>query len=933
MSQPMKGLVRFIADLRNARARDLETKRINQELANIRLKFKDANLSGYQKKKYICKLVYIYILGYDVNFGHLESISLISSNTFSEKQIGYLAVSVLLNEKSEMLHLVINSIQKDLNDLNDYFTCLALNCVATVGGTTMCDALANDVFKLLISPTSQDFVRKKAALTVLRLYRKDPKIIPPSKADRIVALLDDTSFGVATSAASLVIALVQDDPESYKLSYSKVVRRLQQLVFEHACPEEYLYYNVPVPWFFVKLFKLLQYYPPSTDETIQIAIAKVIHKVIDLNATPSKNVQQNNAQNAVLFEVINLAIHLDIDPKLMERIVNILGQFLTARETNIRYLALNAMANLAARYEHIPIGKYLITVIQSLRDRDISVRRKAIDLLYSICNADNVKVIVTELLKYLQAADFAIRSEMVIRIAILVEKYANEYQWYVDISLNLISIAGSHVSDEVWQRVVQIVVNNESLQAYSVRTVVKYLKEASCNENMVKIGGYLLGEYGHLVAEEPGNSPIEQFLALHDRFPSCSPFTKGLLLTTYIKFLNLFAEIRPQLLQVFEFHLTSIDTELQQRAFEYLNMAKPENAGILPSIWDEMPPFPERTSALLTRLHSKHIRSEDKRVWMLGNHSSQQDKTAIIAPTAAETSTLTSTFADKPPPPPPMPRKGNIAANTLVTQPTGAVTSTKDNNQTLLTSGWERNFKKLLTTTEGIFYEDSLIQIGLRSEYRKHLGCLILYFRNISGSLLQSLSVELINPAGEDVLGVSTKNFPESTIKDEKTTQQVIIVNAKQPFSESPLIKITYMAGTLKVLTLKLPVILEKYMDPAVLTSEDYFKKWALIGNEGELETQKIFKNISYSSTDTQRPTDDRRNFTALNYSNVKNADPNPNNLVGASILHTSEGGSFGCLVRLEPDPNHVNYRVTVRATDNRIPAILSKNISLLYQL
>lgn len=32
----MRGLVSFIADLRNARARELEEKRINKELANIR---------------------------------------------------------------------------------------------------------------------------------------------------------------------------------------------------------------------------------------------------------------------------------------------------------------------------------------------------------------------------------------------------------------------------------------------------------------------------------------------------------------------------------------------------------------------------------------------------------------------------------------------------------------------------------------------------------------------------------------------------------------------------------------------------------------------------------------------------------------------------------------------------------------------------------
>lgn len=49
----MRGLVQFIADLRNARARELEEKRINKELANIRQKFKSGSLDGYQKKKYV----------------------------------------------------------------------------------------------------------------------------------------------------------------------------------------------------------------------------------------------------------------------------------------------------------------------------------------------------------------------------------------------------------------------------------------------------------------------------------------------------------------------------------------------------------------------------------------------------------------------------------------------------------------------------------------------------------------------------------------------------------------------------------------------------------------------------------------------------------------------------------------------------------------
>ena len=46
---------------------------------------------------------------------------------------------------------------------------------------------------------------------------------------------------------------------------------------------------------------------------------------------------------------------------------------------------------------------------------------------------------------------------MVLKTAILSEKYATDYNWYVDVILQLIRIAGDYVSDEVWHRVVQVI--------------------------------------------------------------------------------------------------------------------------------------------------------------------------------------------------------------------------------------------------------------------------------------------------------------------------------------------------------------------------------------------------------------------------------------------------------------------------------------------
>ena len=75
------------------------------------------------------------------------------------------------------------------------------------------------------------------------------------------------------------------------------------------------------------------------------------------------------------------------------------------------------------------------------------------------------------MLGYLETADYSIREEMVLKVAILAEKYATDYKWYVDVILNLIRLAGDYVSEEVWYRVIQIVINRDDVQGYAAKTV------------------------------------------------------------------------------------------------------------------------------------------------------------------------------------------------------------------------------------------------------------------------------------------------------------------------------------------------------------------------------------------------------------------------------------------------------------------------------
>jgi len=632
-----------------------------------------------------------------------------------------------------------------------------------------------------------------------------------------------------------------------------------------------------------------------------------------------KNVQQNNAQNAVLFEAINLIIHLDTEQALMNQISTRLGKFIQSRETNVRYLGLEAMTHLAARAETLdPIKQHQSIIIGSLKDRDISVRRKGLDLLYSMCDQTNARPIVGELMIYLQNADFGIREEMVLKIAILTEKYATDVKWYVDISLRLISMAGDHVSDEVWQRVIQIVTNNEELQIYAVQHILQYCKADHCHETLIKLGAYVLGEFGHLIADHRGGSPIEQFLALYNKLPGCSFGTRAMILSCYIKFVNLFPEIKERLMYVFESYSYSLDSELQQRACEYLALANLRTDDLLRTVCDEMPPFPERQSALLSRLHQKHANTSDKRTWVVGGKDANANEKDF---SLAKNQGLKRAFSST--------NGGMIQSNGAMNGTNGGTNGHSNISNDLaglnmndagpsepktlkapnlasaahLSPDWEIGYNKLLLKGEGVLYEDGQIQIGVRSEYRGQMACIILYFANKAPTAVTSFTTTLdLEPAEKENLSWEVKSLPESTIHEGAQSQQMIMFQAKKVFDKSPTIRVSYLAGALQALTLKIPVTIHKFMDPAELSAEDFFKRWKQIGGAPR-EARSIFG--AKGGKDGGREFTDsfiRNTVEGFRWGILDGVDPNKKNFVGASVLHTGEGGKFGCLMRLEPN-------------------------------
>ncbi|XP_016124568.1 AP-2 complex subunit alpha-2-like isoform X3 [Sinocyclocheilus grahami] len=940
----MRGLAVFISDIRNCKSKEAEIKRINKELANIRSKFKgDKALDGYSKKKYVCKLLFIFLLGHDIDFGHMEAVNLLSSNKYTEKQIGYLFISVLVNSNSELIRLINNAIKNDLSSRNPTFMCLALHCIANVGSREMAEAFAGEIPRILVAGDTMDSVKQSAALCLLRLYKTSPDLVLMGEwTSRVVHLLNDQHMGVVTAAISLITCLSQKNPDEFKTCVSLAVSRLSRIVSSASTDlQDYTYYFVPAPWLSCKLLRLLQCYPPPEDGAVKGRLVECLETILNKAQEPpkSKKVQHSNAKNAILFEAISLIIHYDSEPNLLVRACNQLGQFLQHRETNLRYLALESMCTLASsEFSHEAVKTHIETVINALKtERDVSVRQRAADLLYAMCDRSNAKQIVAEMLSYLETADYSIREEMVLKVAILAEKYAVDYSWYVDTILNLIRIAGDYVSEEVWYRVIQIVINRDDVQGYAAKTVFEALQAPACHENMVKVGGYILGEFGNLIAGDPRSSPLVQFNLLHSKFHLCSVPTRALLLSAYIKFINLFPETKSTIQEVLrsDSQIRNSDVELQQRAVEYLKLSSIASTDVLATVLEEMPPFPERESSILAKLKKKkgpgavsvNELEEGKREAgeLNGGGERGGDSSAIAASNASTPSPSADLLGLRAghPVTAAAPSAGSLLVD--VFSETGvnddgflssAPPSVVSEDPTPLPESDEL-LNKFVCKNNGVLFENQLLQIGIKSEYRQNLGRIYLFYGNKTSVQFVTFTTTVTCPGElQSQLNVQSKPV-EPLIEGGAQVQQVINIECLTDFSDAPLLNIKFRyGGALQNLTLKLPVTINKFFQPTEMASHDFFQRWKQL-SQPQQEAQKIFKASHAMDTEVLKA-----KLLGLGMALLENVDPNPENFVCAGVIQ-SKAQQVGSLLRLEPNAQAQSgeqmYRLTVRSSKDTV--------------
>ena len=179
----IRGLSLFIGDIRNCQNKEQEDKVVQTEMAKIRSKFLRGNLQTYDRRKYIWKLIYAHILGYDVDFGHEVAVSLINCARLQDKVTGYIAIGIILDEKSDANIFVncLETIKQDLTCGNEVREALALGTLGNMAPASLAEQLAPAVIHKCLQENRSTplYVRKKACLCLAALLRRQKLIYRP----------------------------------------------------------------------------------------------------------------------------------------------------------------------------------------------------------------------------------------------------------------------------------------------------------------------------------------------------------------------------------------------------------------------------------------------------------------------------------------------------------------------------------------------------------------------------------------------------------------------------------------------------------------------------------------------------------------------------------------------------------------------------------
>ncbi|XP_034442895.1 AP-4 complex subunit epsilon-1 isoform X1 [Hippoglossus hippoglossus] len=583
-SSKLGNLIRGITELTSKHE---EEKLIQRELVSIKEQVSSPNTTMRQMKELMVRAIYCESLGYEASFSYIHAIKLAQQGTALEKRVGYLAVSLFLNENHELLLLLVNTVLKDLQSTNLIEVCMALTVVSQMFPKDMIPAILPLVEEKLNHP--KEIIRRKAVLALYKFY-----LIAPNQVQHIHnkfrKALCDKDPGVMTASLHIYLQMIQENPDGYKDLTASFVTILKQVV-GGKLPIDFNYHSVPAPWLQIQLLRILSLLGKNDQST-----SEIMYEILDESLQRAE--MNHNITYAILFECVKCVYTIHPKSDLLEKAAKCIGNFVLSQKINLKYLGLKALTYVVQQDPKLAL-QHQMTIIECLDHPDLIIKRETVELLFRITNAQNVMVIVDKMLEFLRVStDDYTAIDLVGKVAELAEKYAPDNEWFIETMNTVFSVGGDMMQPDIPNSFLKLlsegfdsVEEDRKLRVFAVDSYVSLLRgePGKLPQRFLQVISWVLGEYSHLMEELEPATVLRLLERLLDMKQTSSE-TKSWVLMAMTKLCEGGASVAVAQ-QVSETYISSMDTVLRQRAQELQHLSQdselrarvlPRDAGLEP---------------------------------------------------------------------------------------------------------------------------------------------------------------------------------------------------------------------------------------------------------------------------------------------------------------------------------------------------------------
>lgn len=484
----------FIKDVRSAKTVAEERAIITKTSAKIRTKLRDDHLPQEKRRTNIQKLLYLYVLGEKTHFGQVECINLIASDDFADKRLGYLAATLLLDGSQDLLTLLTNLLNNDLSHPNRHVVSLALTALGFLSSSDLARDLYPDVESIL-NRSKDPFLLKKALQCIAKLISKDVSLLEVLQPEFLVSLLQNRSLcthGVLLSITKVLQSILssypvyrktmeQDDSEA---NVSGIVTLLVPAIPELLTILQNLNSKNFEPEFDVQglsdpflqcelLYTLRLFFKLCNNESIA-GTDQYIDKFGDLLTQIATNTDgSKNCGQAIQYETVRTIFSLNMEQPLRVLGINILGKFLSGKDNNSKYVGLNTLLQVVPQ-EPAAVQRHRKFVSRCLRDPDVSIRKRALELSFAILDEANIKELVGELIEFLERASEDDKDLIVFTVENLVAAFTRhpreDQNWKLETLIVVLKLVGPFITAEAVTDVL-ISINNSTDVSHRIQVV------------------------------------------------------------------------------------------------------------------------------------------------------------------------------------------------------------------------------------------------------------------------------------------------------------------------------------------------------------------------------------------------------------------------------------------------------------------------------